>query len=245
MAVSPSSTTAATGPSVADQTHDDLRPAHSIPILQRLPRGFVDKARTYSLTLFFLLCLFPLHLSQLFFYPLSFIPGGFRELYWWGIEASKESFGRLLLLISAPTSLIITAGEGVDLDKVVKKDKESGKWVLKLEERSSESEPFGSWNLVSAEADVPLPVFMSNHQNYADWCYAFCFLYLADLSGGEPSWRLVATCSALTPSRSLKPSSSSSRLLYARYRWPDRLCVFGASSSSPIGPPTASLRVSP
>jgi hypothetical protein len=124
---------------VPNQTANDLRPAHSIPLLQRLPRTSLQKLKTYSLVLFFFACLFPIHLAQLFFYPMSYVPGGIRECYWWGIEATKESFARMLLLISAPTTLVITAGEGVDLDKVCYKDKESGKWMLKLEDRSGES----------------------------------------------------------------------------------------------------------
>lgn len=123
---------------VPNQTANDLRPAHSIPLLQRLPRTSLQKIKTYALVLFFFLCLLPIHLVQLFYYPMSYVPGGIRECYWWGIEATKESFGRLLLLISAPTTLVITAGEGVDLDKVCRKDKETGKWMLKLEDRSGE-----------------------------------------------------------------------------------------------------------
>lgn len=131
-----SRTAAGKAAAVADQVEDDPRPVQSIPILQRLP---TSKLRTYALVFLFVALLLPIHLAQLFFYPLSFVPGGIRELYWFGVESSKCSFGRMLLLITKPTSLVITAGEGVDLDKVCKKDEDSGKWVLELEDRAGKS----------------------------------------------------------------------------------------------------------
>lgn len=65
---------------------------------------------------------------------MSCVPGGIREYYWDYIRHSKESFARVLVLISRNTTLVITADDSVDLSKVVKRD---GKLVsLKLEPRS-------------------------------------------------------------------------------------------------------------
>lgn len=132
---------------VENEVQDDPRPVQSIPILQRLP---TSKLRTYLSVLLFILILLPIHLAQLFFYPMSFIPGGIRELYWFGVESSKCSFGRLLLLITKPTSLVITAGEGIDLDKTVKKDADSGKWMLNLEDRAGE---YSAFRKIAVKAD--------------------------------------------------------------------------------------------
>lgn len=110
--------------------------AHEIPITDREP---FSKWRTYLITLAFIAFLLPIHLAQLFFYPMSFVAGGIRELYWAGITSTKETFARCLIYISGQTTLIITADDSIDLDEIVKKDKDSGKLMIKLAQQAGQS----------------------------------------------------------------------------------------------------------
>lgn len=57
----------------------NARPLHATPIPERAP---LNPLRTYGMTLAFALIFLGMHLSQLVLYPLSWIPGGLRALYW-------------------------------------------------------------------------------------------------------------------------------------------------------------------
>lgn len=81
-----------------------------------------------------------MHSSQLILYPLSFIPGGLREAYWNYIDFTKESFVRVVIFLSGAsgegTELVVTLGEGVERDSVMKKVE--GEWRLKFDKRAGE-----------------------------------------------------------------------------------------------------------
>lgn len=114
---------------VATHDDDDARGQHEIPLPDRAP---FSRWRTFAITFAFFAFLFPIHCAQLFFYPMSYVPGGIRELYWVGVRSSLNTFARCIVWISGQTTLVITADDSVDLDTVVKKDKDSGKLMLNL-----------------------------------------------------------------------------------------------------------------
>jgi hypothetical protein len=109
-------------------------PLYAIPILDRPP---TSRLRSIILIPLSFLVLLLMHLSQLAAFPLSYIPGGLREAFWLYNRLIKESFGRLLILLSGGTILRITMegmGEG-EVEEIWKKDEE-GRMVLGLERRS-------------------------------------------------------------------------------------------------------------
>ncbi|SCV70800.1 BQ2448_3562 [Microbotryum intermedium] len=165
-ASSPSSSSATLDASNARATEDaEHEPSSqrtsitSIPIKERAP---LSSGRSVLTVILFLVILVPLHCGQLLFYPLSLVPGGLRELYWWGIERTSEAFSTLLVFICAPSKIVLTVDDSLDLAELYKKDPETGRMKLNLDKRA---------------------VYMSNHQMYADWIYTWALFYAAELHG--------------------------------------------------------------
>lgn len=110
---------------------------HTIPLASRpAPSLILTFAYLIPLTVLFII----MHSSQLILYPLSFVPGGLREAYWDYIDFTKESFVRVVIFLSGAsgngTELIITLGEGVERESVMKKVE--GEWRLKFDKRAGE-----------------------------------------------------------------------------------------------------------
>ncbi|KAK4056557.1 hypothetical protein OIO90_002405 [Microbotryomycetes sp. JL221] len=109
----------------------------------------------------------PISFCHLFYTPMSWIAGGFREWYWEGLDGTKSVLVRLLIMVvgwtrkgQEPLMVKVTFDSSIDVSKIVKKDKDSGKLVLKLDRRA---------------------VYLSNHVSYADWIYTLFLFYLAEL----------------------------------------------------------------
>lgn len=106
----------------------------SIPISKR-SKGTFDKLYVYLYCTLLTAGLAFCHLSQLLLYPLSYIPGGSREFYYFYIRQSKLSFARVLTYLSRSTTLEITGDDSINLNELVGKD-EDGYFELKLSKRA-------------------------------------------------------------------------------------------------------------
>lgn len=116
----------------------------STPISDR-PITTASRAYCYVYTTLLCSMLSFMHLSQLLLYPLSFIPGGLREFYWWYIRKSKESFGgRLMIFLGGKTKLELTFNQSINLNDLVDKD-ENGNLILKFDRRAGKYS-FNSFN---------------------------------------------------------------------------------------------------
>ncbi|KAM0788724.1 hypothetical protein ACM66B_002817 [Microbotryomycetes sp. NB124-2] len=106
----------------------------------------------------------PVSFCHWFYTPMSYVAGGLREWYFEGVDGTKSVLVRLVILVLGFTGndvhVNVTFDKGIDVSKVVKKDKDSGKLVLKLDRRA---------------------VYLSNHASAADWIFTLPFLYLAEL----------------------------------------------------------------
>ncbi|KAK4055730.1 hypothetical protein OIV83_000276 [Microbotryomycetes sp. JL201] len=95
---------------------------------------------------------------------MSYVAGGLREWYYEGVDGTKSVLARLAIIVlgytGRNTQVKVTFDKEIDVSKVVKKDKDSGKLVLKLERRA---------------------VYLSNHVSHADWIFMLPFMYLAEL----------------------------------------------------------------
>ncbi|SCZ99031.1 BZ3500_MvSof-1268-A1-R1_Chr7-1g09362 [Microbotryum saponariae] len=100
--------------------------------------------------------------------------GGLRELYWWGIERTSETFSTLLVFICAPSKIVLTVDDSLDLAELYKKDPETGSMKLNLDKRAGEQ---------STLALYFQAIYMSNHQMYADWIYTWALFHAAGLHG--------------------------------------------------------------
>ncbi|KAF9068013.1 acyltransferase-domain-containing protein [Rhodocollybia butyracea] len=144
---------------------------HSLPISQRPSTSIRQKLRAVVFFVVFNLgCLMILTCQFVFLLPLRLFPFKWsRSLYEEGIRYTKGSFGCLIILMSqwfSPTTLKITfeaEGKGAVpqdvVDNIVVKDKHGQVVGLDLPTRF---------------------VYIANHQVYADWWYAWCFLYYID-----------------------------------------------------------------
>ncbi|KAJ4486373.1 acyltransferase-domain-containing protein [Lentinula aciculospora] len=149
-------------------TVDSTAGPHSLPISRRPPTFFQQKLRAVAFFLIFNLGCLMINTSQfVFLLPLRLLPFRWsRSLYDEGIRYTKGAFGCLLILMCqwfSPTNLQITfeaSGMGAVpqdvVESIVVRDKKG--------------------NVVSL--DLPSKfVYIANHQIYADWWYAWCFLY--------------------------------------------------------------------
>ncbi|ORY88240.1 acyltransferase-domain-containing protein [Leucosporidium creatinivorum] len=136
-------------------------PLYSIPIKDRPPHGSLLTGLLFALT--FNTCIILTNLTQFILFPLSLHPAT-APLYY---RITKSSFGCATVLISqwfAPTSFVVTAGEGVE---------DSGtEWL----ERDSKGKVTG---LKLAKRGI----WISNHQTLADWLYLWSFAYFASHHG--------------------------------------------------------------
>lgn len=84
-------------------------------------------------------------------------------MYWSYIRHTKHIFTLSLIFLCRGTTIVVTAGEGIELNECV--EREDGKVVgIKLGKRA---------------------VWISNHQQYGDWIYTWVFFYIAELHDGE------------------------------------------------------------
>ncbi|KAH7880506.1 acyltransferase-domain-containing protein [Lentinula edodes] len=149
-------------------TVDSTTGIHSLPISQRPPTSWKQKLRALAFFFIFNLGCSMINASQfVFLLPLRLLPFKWsRSLYDEGIRYTKGAFGCLLVLMCqwfSPTSLKITFeanGKGAIPQDVVEsilvRDKEDKVVSLNLPSKF---------------------VYIANHQIYADWWYAWCFLY--------------------------------------------------------------------
>ncbi|KAF8832523.1 hypothetical protein HHX47_DHR1002033 [Lentinula edodes] len=149
-------------------TVDSTTGIHSLPISQRPPTSWKQKLRALAFFFIFNLGCSMINASQfVFLLPLRLLPFNWsRSLYDEGIRYTKGAFGCLLVLMCqwfSPTSLKITFeanGKGAIPQDVVEsilvRDKEDKVVSLNLPSKF---------------------VYIANHQIYADWWYAWCFLY--------------------------------------------------------------------
>lgn len=129
------------------------RGLHTIPISERKSSSVLMNLHAIFFNLFFGSQMLIIHLVQLLILPLYIIPLGLiRRTYYRTQDYAKSCFGSSLLIITsmfAHTSLIITADESIDLDKIIKVDSkgnfskfefdhQSGEWlkILNRETRS-------------------------------------------------------------------------------------------------------------
>lgn len=85
-------------------------------------------------------------------------------MYWDYIRYTKEVFVRCLVFLASDTIIVVTAGEGVELEESLEKDERGRVVGFKFGKRA---------------------VWISNHQQYADWIYTWVLMYMTELHGGE------------------------------------------------------------
>ncbi|KAJ3750149.1 acyltransferase-domain-containing protein [Lentinula detonsa] len=149
-------------------TVDSTTGLHSLPISRRPATSFQQKLRAIAFALVFNLGCLMINASQfVFLLPLRLLPFKWsRSLYDEGIRYTKGAFGCLLILMCqwfSPTSLKVTFepnGRGAVPQDIVES----------IVERDQEG------NVVSLNLPSKF-VYIANHQVYADWWYAWCFLY--------------------------------------------------------------------
>ncbi|KAF9454892.1 hypothetical protein P691DRAFT_799900 [Macrolepiota fuliginosa MF-IS2] len=147
---------------------------YTLPISARPPALWTQTFKTIAFFVLWLLASVMINGTQFFILlPIRLLPfRSTRRLYYEGIRWTKGCFGCLLMLMCqlfAPTKLRVTfetQGPGKfskeEIDRVVEKNTE-GKVV--------------SLNLPTKF------VLTANHQIYADWWYAWCFLYFVRPNG--------------------------------------------------------------
>ncbi|ORY91669.1 acyltransferase-domain-containing protein [Leucosporidium creatinivorum] len=139
-------------------------PLHKIPIRSRPPPSLLLRTHSLLFTLVFVLSLVLIHLFQLVSLPLAILaPKVYRN---W-ILHSKESFACLLqgitVVFAGGSEMVLTAGEGVNLDEVCKTDAHGNVVALDFEKQT---------------------VWISNHQQYADWIHVWILFFMANISSG-------------------------------------------------------------
>ncbi|KAK4056554.1 hypothetical protein OIO90_002402 [Microbotryomycetes sp. JL221] len=143
--------------------HDTL--LHSVPIKDRPRPTFVQQLGLLWFYGSFLIMILTLHAFQLVIcLPLGLVLPNkyFRRL----ITFTKDCFGIILVVIVSkfgPSQLVLTAGQGIDLDKVCRVD--------------------DNGDVVGFNFDRQA-VWIANHQQYADWIYAWILFFMADLGSG-------------------------------------------------------------
>ncbi|PLW06794.1 hypothetical protein PCANC_26877, partial [Puccinia coronata f. sp. avenae] len=76
---------------------------------------------------------------------------------------ARKTFAIILILVTqifAPTNLVLTSDDSIDLEKLVRRDKHGKVIAIDLPSHS---------------------IIMANHQIYADWLYIWSLAYLADI----------------------------------------------------------------
>ncbi|KAM0788721.1 hypothetical protein ACM66B_002814 [Microbotryomycetes sp. NB124-2] len=138
---------------------------HNVPIRDRPRPSALEQLGLFVFYATFLCLILVLHAFQLVVcLPLSLVLP--HKLYRALISFTKETFGGILLLIVqffGPSELYVTAGHGIDLDRVCKTDDKG--------------------QVVGFEFDKQA-VWIANHQQYADWIYAWIMFLLANVGSG-------------------------------------------------------------
>lgn len=114
-------------------------PLHTIPIASRPPPSLPLKTHRGVFALSFILSLVVVHLFQLVALPLALLA---PRIYRNWILHSKEAFASLLLAITVSfaggSEMVLTAGEGVNLDDVCKTDASGNVVALNFEKQTGE-----------------------------------------------------------------------------------------------------------
>jgi len=124
-----------------------------------------EKLQSIRFNTFFFSSIIFLHLTQLLVFPFvvilnSTIITHLRLKY---NCLARKTFAIILILVTqifAPTNLVLTSDDSIDLNKAVKRDKNGKITSLHLPTHS---------------------IMMANHQIYADWLYIWSLAYLADI----------------------------------------------------------------
>jgi len=124
-----------------------------------------EKLQSIRFNTFFFSSIIFLHLTQLLVFPFvvilnSTIITHLRLKY---NCLARKTFAIILILVTqifAPTNLVLTSDDSIDLNKAVKRDKNGKIISLHLPTHS---------------------IMMANHQIYADWLYIWSLAYLADI----------------------------------------------------------------
>ncbi|KAA1110654.1 hypothetical protein PGT21_028843 [Puccinia graminis f. sp. tritici] len=106
-----------------------------------------------------------LHLTQLLVFPFVILSDSTftRHLRLKYNCLARKTFAIILILITqifAPTNLVLTSDHSIDLNQVVRRDKNGNIIAIDLPSHS---------------------IIMANHQIYADWLYVWSLAYLADI----------------------------------------------------------------
>ncbi|GAA5934190.1 hypothetical protein JCM10213_003724 [Rhodosporidiobolus nylandii] len=141
--------------------------AHPTPIKDRPPPSLRDKARALTFNVVFGLLILAIHSFQLVFLPLAILPYPFaRDLQRAANAYAKDAFASLLILIVhvfGPSRLVLTADESVNLDELVRRDAQGRIMGLNLAKQA---------------------LWISNHQQYADWLYIWIVMSYGAVSAG-------------------------------------------------------------
>ncbi|GAA5870579.1 hypothetical protein JCM8547_002052 [Rhodosporidiobolus lusitaniae] len=140
---------------------------HSVPIKQRPPLTFRDRARTAAFVVVFGWQLVSLHLFQLVFLPCLLVPHPVaQDVYHHAISLCKEAFASVLILIThffGPSRIVLTVDESVELGKIVQLDEKGRPRRLELAKQA---------------------LWVSNHQAYSDWIFIWILLSIGSVSAG-------------------------------------------------------------
>lgn len=126
-------------------------------------------------------------------YPLSYIPGGLREFFWYYIRLSKAAFARMLVCVCRGTTIRLSVDEGIDLESMVERDEKGVVRRLNLGERvvfiSNHQVP----NLTLSASRVRTWTDSDAIQSWVDWLYLWVLFYYAKLD----EWLVVMLKSSL------------------------------------------------
>lgn len=128
-------------------------PLHTTPIASRPPPSLLLKTHRALFSLVFVLSLVVIHLFQLVSLPLALLA---PRIYRNWILHSKEAFASLLLAITVVfaggSEMVLTAGEGINLEEVCKTDASGNVVALEFEKQTGELALAKSWR-TGARAD--------------------------------------------------------------------------------------------
>jgi hypothetical protein len=113
-------------------------PLHTIPIASRPPPSLLLKTHRILFALVFCLSLVLIHLFQLVALPLALLA---PRIYRNWILHSKEAFATLLLAITVVccgSEMVLTAGEGINLEEVCKTDASGNVVALEFEKQTGD-----------------------------------------------------------------------------------------------------------
>ncbi|GAA5985407.1 hypothetical protein JCM11641_000147 [Rhodosporidiobolus odoratus] len=140
---------------------------HATPIPERPPPSYHDRVRSLTFNIIFGAGIVLTFLFQLIVLPFALLPqASAQKLFRGAISYSKDVFASLLILIVhvfGPTTLVLTADDSVNLEELVRRDAKGDVTGFNLAKQA---------------------LWISNHQQYADWIYPWILMSFGSVASG-------------------------------------------------------------